>query len=149
MYDNGYHVDKDRNKALDYYKLSAKQGYARAEFSLANAYLDGNGIERDINKAISLYTDAAKQNLPDAQYNLANIYEEGTIVQKDEKKALNLYTQAANQNFPIAQNNLGYMYANTYNDLEKAKYWFQRASENGYKDAEEALKQIESTSNSK
>lgn len=40
------------------------------------------------------------------------------------------------------------MYANTYNDLEKAKYWFQRASENGYKDVEEALKQIESTSNS-
>lgn len=41
------------------------------------------------------------------------------------------------------------MYANTYNDLEKAKYWFQRAFENGYKDAGDALKKIESISNSK
>ncbi len=66
------------------------------------------------------------RKLLDAQYNLANIYEEGKDIPRDESKRSILYIQAANQNFPIAQNNLGYMYANTYNDLEKAKYWFQR-----------------------
>ena len=46
MYDNGYYVNKDRSKALEFYKLSSDQGYAKAQYNLANAYLSGNGIKR-------------------------------------------------------------------------------------------------------
>ena len=41
MYDNGYYVNKDRSKALEFYKLSSNQGYAKAQYNLANAYLSG------------------------------------------------------------------------------------------------------------
>ena len=55
MYDNGYYVNKNRSKALEFYKLSANQGYAKAQYNLANAYLSGDGVQKDINLALELY----------------------------------------------------------------------------------------------
>ncbi len=55
MYDNGYYVSKNRSKALEFYKLAAHQGYAKAQYNLANAYLSGNGVQKDINLALELY----------------------------------------------------------------------------------------------
>lgn len=46
MYDNGYYVNKNRSKALEFYKLSANQGYAKAQYNLANAYLSGDGVQK-------------------------------------------------------------------------------------------------------
>ncbi|WP_429773818.1 hypothetical protein [Acinetobacter gerneri] len=55
---------------------------------------------------------------------------------------MELYIKAAEQNLPQAQNNLAFMYANVFQDNEKAKYWFQRAADNGYEPAVEVLKGI-------
>lgn len=92
MYDNGYYVNKNRSKALEFYKLSANQGYAKAQYNLANAYLSGDGVQKDINLALELYEKAAIQNLSEAQYNLANIYSDGSLVKQDNKKLWS-YTQ--------------------------------------------------------
>lgn len=35
------------------------------------------------------------------------------------------------------------MYANVYSDYEKARYWFQKAADNGYEPAKEALEQFQ------
>ena len=74
---------------------------------------------------------------------LANMYSDGLLVPKNEKRALKLYESAAEQNFPMAQHNLGYLYINEYHNLEKAKYWFKKAYENGVKESGEVLKQLE------
>ena len=82
------------------------------------------GIDTDKNpeKVLFWLNKAAEKNFPEAQYNLANAYRDGVVVQKNEEKALELYLKAAEQNLPEAQSNAAYIYANTYNDLEKAKF---------------------------
>ena len=35
------------------------------------------------------------------------------------------------------------MYANVYSDYERAKFWFQKAAENGYEPAKEVLEKFE------
>ena len=82
------------------------------------------GIDTDKNpeKVLFWLNKAAEQNFPEAQYNLANAYRDGVVVQKNEEKALELYLKSAEQNLPEAQSNAAYIYANTYNDLEKAKF---------------------------
>ncbi|MFG4407365.1 tetratricopeptide repeat protein, partial [Acinetobacter baumannii] len=103
----------------------------------------GNGVKKDINLALELYKKAADQNFSEAQYNLANIYSDGSLVKQDNEKALELYIKVAEKGVPEAQNNLAYMYANVYSDYEKAKYWFQKAADNGYQPAKEALEQFQ------
>lgn len=144
IYDKGELVKKNRNEAVKLYHLSANNGFARAQYNLGNAYLKGNGVVQDTQKAIEYYQKAVEQNLPDAQFNLANIYLDGRAGVVDEKKALDLYTLAANQNFVYAQNNLAHLYLNTYENHIQAKYWYQRAYENGYLEAKQALEQLES-----
>ena len=70
------------------------------------------------------------------------MYLNGDGTAKDQKKAMELYTKAAEQGQPVAQNNLGYIYANLLDDKVKAKYWFEKASENGYADATQALEEL-------
>ncbi|QQV11115.1 sel1 repeat family protein [Acinetobacter johnsonii] len=81
----------------------------------------GIGTDKNPEKVLFWLNKAAEQNFPEAQYNLANAYRDGVVVQKNEEKALELYLKAAEQNLPEAQSNAAYIYANTYNDLEKEK----------------------------
>ena len=143
MYANGNSVPVSKTKALELYTKAAEQNFPQAQFNLANAYLNGDGLPRDESKALELYTRAAEQNFPQAQFNLANAYFNGDRLPKDEKKAVELYTKAAEQNFPQAQFNLAYIYEHNFNDREKAKYWFKKASDNGIEEAGEALMQLD------
>ena len=61
-------------KALDLYTLAAEQGYAEAQYNLANMYLEGKGTEINYKKALDLYTLAAEQGIVEAQNNLAYMY---------------------------------------------------------------------------
>ena len=110
MYDKGYYVAQNRQIALDLYKKSAKQGYAKAQYNLGNAYATGDGVSKNDEKAVELFTKAAQQNFPEAQYNLA------------------------------------YMYENIFLDLEKAMYWYKKASENKISEASKALERLTSLS---
>ena len=109
---------------------------------LAAMLTKGIGTDKNPEKVLFWLNKAAEQNLPEAQYNLANAYRDGVVVQKNEEKALELYLKAAEQNLPEAQSNAAYIYANTYNDLEKAKFWFTKSYENGNAAAGEALKEL-------
>lgn len=146
MYNKGYYVAQNRQIALDLYKKSAKQGYAKAQYNLGNAYATGDGVSKNDEKAVELFTKAAQQNFPEAQYNLGNAYVNGRGITKNNQKALELFTKAAEQNFPEAQYNLAYMYENIFLDLEKAMYWYKKASENKISEASKALERLTSLS---
>ena len=72
------------------------------------------------------------------------MYLNGDGTAKDQKKAMELYTKAAEQGQPVAQYNLANLYEYTFNNKEKAKYWYEIASKNGIEQAKDALERFKS-----
>jgi len=66
MREMGLGVKKDLKTAIDFYRLSANDGYSSAQNSLGNAYLKGVGVKKDLKTAIYYYKLAAKQKEPNA-----------------------------------------------------------------------------------
>jgi len=60
MYERGLGVKKDLKRAVEFYEMSANDGFAPAAFLTANAYLKGIGVKKDLKKAIYYYNIAAK-----------------------------------------------------------------------------------------
>jgi len=66
MNEMGLGVKKNLKTAIDFYRLSANDGYSLAQNTLGNAYLKGIGVKKDIKTAIYYYKLAAKQKNKDA-----------------------------------------------------------------------------------
>ena len=60
-YYNGRGVEKDEQKAVEWYQKAAEQGYAQAQKNLGVCYRHGTGIEKDEQKAVEWYQKAADQ----------------------------------------------------------------------------------------
>jgi uncharacterized protein len=52
MYKNGYGVEKDYKKAVEWYIKSAEQGNPSAQNNLGFMYYNGYGVEKDYKKAV-------------------------------------------------------------------------------------------------
>lgn len=83
-YDHGMGVPRDINKAIEWYKKSADQGLAEAQFNLAHIL-----VAEDISAvgAAEYMLKAAEQGMIDAQYLMGVTYAEGIGVEPDEEKA--------------------------------------------------------------
>ena len=77
MYRNGWGVSRDGNEAVRWYKLSAKQGYADAQFNLGVIYHEGKAVPQDYIEAAKWYRLAAEQGSVLAQYNLGIMHRKG------------------------------------------------------------------------
>ena len=73
MYDEGKGVVQDARQALDWYRKSAEQGFAPAQYSLGMMYLQGRGTEQDNGQAKIWLEKAAEQGDADAQRVLQEI----------------------------------------------------------------------------
>ena len=62
-------------RAVEWYRLAAKQGHAKAQYNLAVNYFFGDGVTKDKAKALTLYRLAAKQGHAAAQEKLKNLGE--------------------------------------------------------------------------
>ena len=51
MYDNGEGTLKDPKQAFYWYKKSAEQGHATAQFNLGTMYIHGEGTPKDLKQA--------------------------------------------------------------------------------------------------
>ena len=58
-YQYGTGVEKDEQKAVEWYKKAAEQRYANAQYSLGVCYNNGTGVEKDEQKAVEWYKKAA------------------------------------------------------------------------------------------
>ena len=79
MYNLGhlYYVDKDYQKALEWFKLAAEQGDTKAQDGLGHLYYNGWGVKKDYQKALEWYKLAAEQGDEYAQYYLGLMYVNG------------------------------------------------------------------------
>lgn len=97
-YEKGLGVDQDFDKAIEWYRKSAEQGNAEAQYSLADCYLCGRGVAMNEVEAIKWLHKAAEQGHIEAQYYLGKCYYKGihgVLIDYDE--AAKWYRKAAEQ----------------------------------------------------
>ena len=59
-YENGTGVEKDEQKAVEWYQKAAEQGNATAQYNLGYCCQNGIGVEKDAGKTAELYHQAAE-----------------------------------------------------------------------------------------
>ena len=69
-YDNGEGVAKNAYEAVKWYRKSAEQGNASAQYNLGLCYEFGSGVGKDTSEAVMWYRKAAAQNYERAKERL-------------------------------------------------------------------------------
>lgn len=111
IYNDGVGVERDINKAIKYYQMSADRGNNLAMSNLADIYRKGSwGAEKNLVKAFELYK---KCQLPYAYYRVGEAYEYGCGVEKDINAAKENYRIAYLAGHPLARKKLA-----TFNFLD-------------------------------
>lgn len=140
-YSEGKGVAKDMDKAIKLYEQSAEKGNAYSMYSLSFLYSNGDGVAKDKKKAFEYCKRAAEMGLAGAQCNLGVYYERA----KDYSKMIYWYKKSAEGGNAMGQYDLGLCYQygrGVKRDRDTARYWFQKAADQGIEDAKERLKKI-------
>ncbi len=106
-YFHGDGVEKDDIKALEFFKLAAAQGYAKAEHNLGVMYLQGSAVNKDEAIALSWFKKAAEQSVPESEDTVGQMYLSGTGTKKDCREAIRWFQKAAEKNYVEAELHLG------------------------------------------
>lgn len=88
-------VDRDFHRAVEYYRVSADQGYTLAQFKLALCFHQGLGVQKDAIQAYRYFRKAADQHHTPSQFRTAMCYRHGHGVGKDFGKAFQYFKLAA------------------------------------------------------
>ncbi len=167
-YENGWGVEPDPLKALDYYQEALDKGFGKAKKNidrissnplvsllpkaqagdleaitrLGRCYISGDGVEENNQEAIKWLKLAADEKHPEAQYLLGSLYEKMNI----PKEGIGYLTSAAETGFADAQSKLGYCYATgtgVEKDLEMAVDLIRQAALQGNEMAMGNLPKVE------
>ena len=96
MYHHGQGIEKNIEKAIEFYEKSNFHGNCVAINNLALIYHKGEQVEKNVPKAVELYEKAVGLGNSVSMYNLALIYRNGAEgVEKDSQKCVELLEQAS------------------------------------------------------
>lgn len=95
MYANGFGVDFDNAKALEWYTAAADQGHGEAQTNIAVMYANGWGVTQSDDEAFKWYSLAAESGVTQAQSSLAKMYVRGFGTPEDNVQAYKWYAIAA------------------------------------------------------
>ena len=134
LYRDGKGVRKDLAKAAELLSKAAEQEDPHATNSLGNMYWNGEGVAKDEDKAVELIVKALSMGIP---------WEWGGLDQKlkkrtDREKLAPLFLPYAEAGNWRAQYILGKLHRDgdgVTKDKEKAAKWFQKAADQGSKEA--------------
>ena len=132
-YYQGFGVETNHSKAIDYFKKAAEQGLAEGLYSLGVCYV--NGIEVCVNpkKAIECFRLSAEQNFAPAKldYGITHLFGNNMKV----SEAVRWVTESAEQGYAPAQFTLASFYTHNIGvgfDIDEAEYWLDEAAEQDY-----------------
>jgi TPR repeat protein len=103
-------VQRNYNRARDYYNLAANQGSATAMAQLGQMYVDGLGVDQNNDTALEYFKKASKKGNAAATYGMGYMYFHGYGVKKDLDLAFKYFKSAADAGHADAQFALGTMY---------------------------------------
>ena len=101
-YESGRGVEKNAEKAVQLYTISADADSAPGQYNLAKALRDGNGVKADPERAFSLFKRSAEQQFPVAYADLAACYEQGIGTKPDAELAKKYHDLAQDAGYPAA-----------------------------------------------
>lgn len=126
-------------------KEKADSGDRVAQFSLAEAYRNGEGLQKDYTTAARWYQRSAEQNYPPSQYRLGLLYANGQGVPQDYELAAVWLRKAARQDHSDSQ----YMVCLAHGlgkgldyDAVRAYAWCELAADQGIAEAKGAQETI-------
>jgi TPR repeat protein len=124
-------TDYELAAAMPWFRRSAEQGYAPAEYMYGGVFSEGRW--RDPKQLVYWWTKAAEQGNVHAQLWLGAFYEGGRNgLKRDYVAAFKWLSIAAKQGQPDAQATLGQMYENgegVPQDYGLAAYWYRKAAD--------------------
>lgn len=101
MYNTGKGAPKDKDKALQWFKKAAFQGFAQSQYALGKILEESeNGTQDEL--VLKWIDKAALQGLVSAQYDLGRKYQTGTGIPENQEKTEFWYKKAATSNHPDA-----------------------------------------------
>lgn len=146
MYYYGLGQDKNDHEALAWYKKAAALGNANALYSLGLFSETGLATKIDFPNAVKYYQEASALGNEKAMLALARMYHYGQGVEKDHKASAALYQQLADRQNAYAQYQLGTYYLEGIAGErvpDKGRKLLEQASENGSKQARQALQRLD------
>lgn len=141
-------TDAERQaQVADFYQKAADAGCAKGWCGLGYLYKTGWGVEKDAEKAKELYEKAIDADELRGYIGLGGLYEKGEVVEASGAKAAELYEKAAASEEWATRNSgrcaLGNLYRHGAEGLEKdsakATEWYQKAANENYRNAWQAL----------
>ena len=99
----GEGVERNYEKAMQWYKLAAAGKHVHANYCIAKMYYAGEGVVQDYSEAKGWYRAAANGRDKYAYYALGKMYDTGTGTEQNYEKAAGWYFRAYQENVPYAQ----------------------------------------------
>lgn len=122
----------EQREHFNYYKETAEQGDAVAQYKLGNHYKRGIGLEKDWGEAFYWFRESAEQDNILAQYELGNCYYYGWGVKQNLEEAVKWFRKAAEQGFEDSQEKLSdcYYYGKgVIMSYKESAKWLRKATE--------------------
>lgn len=151
----GLGVKQNYEKAAQWYRRSAEQGFMFAQTNLGYLYEKGYGIAPDLETFVYWTSKAAEQGDQWAQANLGEAYDLGKGVPQSYQTAAYWYKKAADQGNEIAKERMKFLYGNpnqlfdlgfkyfdgkgVERNYDLAEYWFRKAAMKGLAGAQSQL----------
>jgi len=110
LYSSGSLVEKNRDRAVEYWKMAMEMGSKEAEVRMAFLNVSENPNSLDTEKNIKLLINSANNGSVLAQAYLGLCYEKGLGVQENKALAVRYYRQAAQRGNQAAMNSLKRLY---------------------------------------
>lgn len=130
IYEDGTLVEKDLEKAKDYYEKSVFLGAVNGEYRLGLLLLQDNKF-RNEEEGFKHIEASAKKGLKEALFSFGEFYEKGIVVQKDLRKAKFYYLEAGKRGYGLAYYELSLL-AHDEGNSDAEKEYIDLAKANGY-----------------
>ena len=147
-YYEGKGVQRDYQKALEWYLKAEELGYTGCLNRIGWMYESGKGCVADYRKAREYYERSVKTSASNSEYaawNLGSLYYDGKGVSRDYRKALEWYLKAEELGHTGCLNRIGFMYESGKGcvaDYRKAREYYERSVETSAWDSKYAASNL-------
>lgn len=133
MYQDGKGTEKDVAKAVEYFKLAAKNENSRAQYELGKALILGDSIKQNVAEGMIEINKSITNGNDDAKSFLGRQLVSGKYITKNILKGIDLLTDCySRRKSDMIAYAIGKAYLDpTVNDWEQGCEWLTRAAESG------------------
>jgi TPR repeat protein len=139
MLARGEGISMNKSLAVHYYKLSADQGFAAAQYNYGFMLARGEGISMNKSLAVHYFKLSADQSFAEAQCYYGFMLASGEGISMNKSLAAHYYKLSADQGFAEAQYNYGFMLASGEGismNKSLAVHYYKLSADQGFAEAQ-------------